>query len=96
LHARKVGRTKGHVTARLIAQGVYTAFPTDPIVPLVIRTDDSQTLEDAIHATLVYAGKLIQNSLGTEWFKTNAQEIESIYNALAQLVKTIKVERNET
>jgi hypothetical protein len=51
------GRTKGDVTARLIAQGSYTAFPGEPIVPLVIWTRDSRTLETLIHATLKYAGK---------------------------------------
>ncbi|MGB6688627.1 MAG: GIY-YIG nuclease family protein [Terracidiphilus sp.] len=89
LHACKVGRTKGVVNARLIAQGIYTAFPSDPIVPLVIKTEDSRRLEDAIHAVLVYAGKQITNIRGTEWFRTNAQEIEQIYMALNQLCETI-------
>jgi hypothetical protein len=66
-------RTKGVVNARLIAQGIYTAFPSDPIVPLVIKTEDSRRLEDAIHAVLVYAGKQITNIRGTEWFRTNAR-----------------------
>lgn len=94
--ACKVGRTKGDVTARLIAQGSFTAFPSEPIVPLVIRTRDSQTLETLIHATLEYAGKRITNSRGTEWFKTNPQEIESIYNALDQITRSIESERSES
>jgi hypothetical protein len=88
--ACKIGRTRGDVTARLIAQGSCTAFPGEPIVPLVIRTRDSQTLETLIHATLEYARKRITNSRGTEWLKTNPQEIESIYNALDQITRSIE------
>jgi hypothetical protein len=94
--ACKIGRTKGDVTARLIAQGSYTAFPGEPIVPLVIRTRDSRTLETLIHATLKYARKRIPIALGTEWFKTNPHEIESIYNALDQMLRSIESERSES
>jgi T5orf172 domain len=90
--ACKIGRTRGDVTARLIAQGSYTAFPGEPLVPLVIRTMDSQTLETLIHALLEYAGKRITNSRGTEWFRTNPKEIEAIYNALDQMANSIKAE----
>jgi len=93
--ACKIGRTRGDVTARLIAQGSYTAFPGEPIVPLVILTRDSQTLEALIHATLEYAGKRITNARGTEWFRTNPQEIENVYNVLDQLTDSLKTERRE-
>ena len=95
-YACKVGRTRGDVTARLIAQGSYTAFSSEPIVPLVIRTRDSQTLETLIHATLKYAGKRITNARGTEWFKTSPKEIESIYNALERMTSSIKSDRRES
>jgi hypothetical protein len=91
-YACKVGRTSGDVPTRLIAQG-YTAFSSEPVVPLVIRTRDSLTLETLIHATLKYAGKRIKNAHGTEWFKTNPQEIESIYDALEQIAASIKSEK---
>ncbi len=91
--ACKIGRTGGDVTARLIAQGSYTAFPSEPIVPLVIRTRDSPTLETLIHALLEYAGKRITNSRGREWFRTNPREIEAIYNGLDQMARSIKTDR---
>lgn len=87
--ACKIGRTKGDVTARLIAQGSYTAFHSDPIVALVIQTENSQALEYALHSVLEYAGKRITNSRGTEWFKTNPQEVEVVYNALNRITSVI-------
>jgi hypothetical protein len=82
----KIGCTKGEPSARIIAQGAFTAFHSEPIVALVFRTKDAQRLETLIHAALDYRGKRIKNARGTEWFKTNPREIERLYQALGQVM----------
>lgn len=85
----KIGCTKGNPTARIIAQGPFTAFHSEPIIPLVIRARDSRTLEILIRATLEYAGRRIKNTRGTEWFYTNPHEIDALYRALGRITKSM-------
>lgn len=82
----KIGRTLAKPTARIIAQGVFTAFPGEPVVPLVIQTNNSRDLEAVIHSALEFAGKRIKNIRGTEWFLTNPEEVERVYRAVERVV----------
>ena len=80
--ACKIGRTKGIPDGRIVSQGAGTAFSDVPNIGLVLKTDDSQTLEAMIHAALRGAGRHISNFRGTEWFRTNPNEVKTLYQIL--------------
>jgi hypothetical protein len=69
--------TTGSVAARI--GSLRTAFPEVPVITLVIRTDDAAALEKVIHGVLAFRGRRSEDSPGSEWFLTDAAEIESIY-----------------
>lgn len=72
-----IGRGK----ERVLSQS-GTAYPEYPTLSLVIKCDNSSTLENAIHAVLQYRKRQIKDSPGTEWYFTNDDEVESIYSFL--------------
>ena len=74
----KIGRTSSEDLNRVLQQ-TNAAIPEKPEVLLHIRTDASVELERAIHLILKLRGKHNKDSPGTEWFKTNCNEIEEIY-----------------
>lgn len=86
----KIGRTKSSPTARIFNQGALTAFSEVPIVPLVLRTNESVSLEAMIQNSLRYAGKRIMRFRGTEWFQTNPSEVERVYRTLTRLTKGLR------
>jgi T5orf172 domain len=73
----KIGRTDRDPFYRILSQ-LATAFPEPPRIPLILRTDDSQMLETAIHLALVGRGRKIDDAPGDEWFVTNPDEVESV------------------
>jgi hypothetical protein len=73
----KVGMTTVDPLGRVIAQA-GTALPERPRVALVIRTNQAAVLETAIHAVLTLRGRKAQSAVGSEWFLTNADEVEAI------------------
>lgn len=75
----KIGRCRGSASGRIISQGVATALSHPPVVGLIIRTDDSRALENAIHASLKLANREVLDSLGTEWFYTSPEIIRQWY-----------------
>lgn len=74
----KIGRSDGEPIERILTQA-KTSYPELPHVALIIKCLDSYQLEKAIHNILKARGKWLENAPGTEWFNTNPQEIESIY-----------------
>jgi hypothetical protein len=76
----KIGLTEGDTVQRIAAQ-INTGTPDKPALLLEIRTHDCSSLERAIHATLEYRGRKIQGA-GKEWFKTNREEVLSIYEMI--------------
>jgi hypothetical protein len=78
----KVGCTEGDTVQRIAGQ-ITTSTPDKPVLFLEIRTHDCVSLEKAIHATLAYRGRKIEGG-GKEWFKTNRDEIVSIYELIAK------------
>lgn len=74
----KIGRSDGEPIERVLTQA-KTSYPELPHIALIIRCIDSHQLEKAIHNILKARGKWLDNASGTEWFDTNPQEIESIY-----------------
>ena len=68
---------------RILSQA-STALPEKPHVAIIIRTDYSIELENAIHNILTLRGRKINDSPGAEWFLTSLEEVLSIYKFIQQ------------
>jgi hypothetical protein len=79
----KIGRTDGDPLQRILSQA-STALPERPNVAIIIRTNNSVELENAIHNILTLRGRKIDNSPGAEWFLTSLEEVLSIYKFIQQ------------
>lgn len=75
----KVGLTTGDTVQRIVAQ-ISTGTPDKPTLVLEIRSHNCSSLERALHAILEYRGAKVVGA-GKEWFKTNRDEIISIYRS---------------
>ncbi len=91
----KVGWTNGEADERIIGQGALTAFPTPPIIGIVIKTNDGRHLERILHAALKYAGKRLEVGGGSEWFRTSPEQVERWYTAFCASVKLLNDEEQE-
>jgi len=76
----KIGLTEIDTVQRIATQ-ISTGTPDKPCLFLEIKTHDCGSLEKAIHATLEYRGLKVPGA-GKEWFKTNREEIVSIYQSI--------------
>lgn len=74
----KIGRNDNNPIQRILGQ-VGTCFPELPHIALIIKCDDSVTLEAALHSVLKVQGKWISKAPGNEWFMTNPKEIKELY-----------------
>jgi hypothetical protein len=87
----KVGMTQTlPVEARIFSQGVKTALSKMPEIALVIKTNNAPLLERAIHTALRQLDLVAPDSLGTEWFITNPEKIESWYQMYFKNLQTLK------
>ena len=76
----KIGKTQGEPQERVDQQNnPRTGIPEEPVIALVIKTDNPDSLESAIHTILTARGKHVEEAPGTEWFLTNPDEVEEIY-----------------
>jgi hypothetical protein len=75
----KIGHTAGEVSARILGQGVRTALSHSPVIALVIRTDDSRTLEAVLHRSLRLADSTIVDA-SPEWFTTSPDRVKAWYS----------------
>ena len=57
-------------------------MPEEPEIGLIIKTDNPSDLEQRIHNMLKEFNRHIENAPGTEWFLTNPNQVEEIYNNL--------------
>ncbi|PWG64445.1 GIY-YIG nuclease family protein [Bifidobacterium callitrichidarum] len=73
----KIGRTDTDPLSRIYGQS-RTCFPEAPHVALVIKTDDSSTLETTIHGILKLQGRQLPDAPGSEWFNTNPESVTTI------------------
>ena len=54
-----------------------------PIIALLLRTDEPELLEKTIHGFLRLHGRHIEGDIrGREWFRTNPEEVVSIYKLI--------------
>lgn len=84
----KIGETVHYPDYRIWEQ-IKTALSDEPIIGLIIKTDVRKELEQYIHDVLKAVGRHKENALGTEWFFTNPDEVEKIYDALQRIEGTI-------
>lgn len=81
--ACKIGRTNIDPLQRISSQA-STALPEKPKVAVIIKTDNSPALEQAIHNILTYRKKKIETGMGQEWFDTNPDEFLKIVQFIEQ------------
>ena len=77
----KIGETHKQDTPTRIKQQMGVP-PEQPVIALILKTDDSQRLEDRIHEILKYWDREIPEAQGKEWFLTSPDEVENIYQEL--------------
>lgn len=76
-------------------------LPETPILALTLKTDKSEVLEKIIQNILIYNNRQCEDSQRTDWFYTNPEEIEGIFEyitggidseLLRSLMNTSKIE----
>jgi len=81
----KIGKTGiGDSRFRIIDQGAKTALSHQPVIGLVIKTNDSAALERALHSSLRLLDAQVPNSPGTEWFLTSPERVEKWYRSFEE------------
>lgn len=80
----KIGRTDIDPLSRIYGQS-RTCFPEAPHIALIIKTDDSSTLETTLHCILKSNDRQLADAPGAEWFNTNPEEIKALYDILCQI-----------
>ena len=79
----KIG--KSAVGLSRIIEQLGTSHSAPPVIPLVLQTNNSGSLETALHRCLEFADKKINDAPGSEWFRTNVDEVEKLYEQLIAL-----------
>lgn len=93
----KVGRTSANdPSKRVVGQGGRTARAQNPVIALVIRTEDSWALESALHASLRLASKRVHGSPGKEWFMTSPAQIEAWFESYQIALARLKCAKTDT
>lgn len=77
----KIGKTEDDSNRRAYSQ-IGTGMPEEPRIGLIIKTDDPSDIERRIHSLLKAVGRHKEDAPGTEWFFTNPDEVERIFNSL--------------
>src|ERR1051325_897655 len=78
----KVGRSDVDVVTRIVNQ-INASTPGKPILQLLIRTNDSRSLEKALHGVLQVRDRR-EIGGGDEWFRTDLAELQEIYSFCMQ------------
>ena len=83
----KVGCTGGDVSGRIRQQGTRTALSREPVIGLVINTEDSAALEKALHNSLRLIDALVPDRVGDEWFYTSPDYIEKWFHVFQECLR---------
>ncbi len=78
----KIGRSDRDPLLRVLSQA-GTALPERPKIALLINSNDPSAMESAIHSTLKLRAQWSASSPGSEWFETNPDEVEEIFNFIS-------------
>ena len=82
----KIGNTRDESKRRTHAQTSTTGMPEERKIGLIIKTDEPEKIERCIHGILKAVGRHIEDAPGTEWFRTNSDEVEGIFNSINRLI----------
>ena len=74
----KIGRSEYQNPIHRIYEQQGTGMPEKPEIALIMLTNQPKKMESAIH-NLLYR---ITDAPGTEWFRTNPDRVEEIYNII--------------
>lgn len=77
----KIGETHEQDTPTRVRQQIGVP-PEQPVIALILKTDDSQRLENMIHEILKFWDREIPEAQGKEWFLTFPDEVEHIYQEI--------------
>ena len=77
----KIGETHEQDTPTRVRQQIGVP-PEQPVIALILKTDDSQRLENMIHEILKFWDREIPEAQGKEWFLTSPDEVEHIYQEI--------------
>lgn len=77
----KIGKTF-RAPAHRISEQFNSHYHSKPSVAVVWPTDNPTALEKAAHAMLELRGRKVPNSVGTEWFYTNPDELTTLLSQL--------------
>ena len=86
----KIGRSDRDPMQRVLDQS-STALPEAPHISFIMRTSDPSSWENAIHSILKIRSRTVENSPGTEWFKTNPSEVLKIISLIDSKVDIPKL-----
>lgn len=75
----KIGLSTVEAAMRVNQQS-GTSMPEKPIIALEFKTDNPSELEKALHSMLSIRGHKSAPSPGQEWFRTNPEEVKTIYD----------------
>jgi hypothetical protein len=83
----KIGRTETDPLSRVLSQ-TSTALPEKPYISIIVRTNQSRELENAIHSILKLRNRYLNEAPGDEWFMTSPEEILDIADYIGITNKT--------
>jgi hypothetical protein len=86
----KIGRTDRLPRIRISEQ--TTGMPEQPVIGLVINTDDSRAVEVVVKNVLSLRGQWSEDSPGAEWFVTSPDDILQLIKLLVPKFNTDKTE----
>jgi hypothetical protein len=91
----KIGRTSSSdAISRILGQGVRTALSRLPTVGIVLRTEDSAALEQALHSSLRLLEAEVPDSPGIEWFLTSPARVEAWYSRFQDALAVLRLASN--
>jgi len=73
----KIGFSSTDPIQRIIDQGIQTSISQEPIIGLLVRTENGYYTEAMLHKCL-YQYKIRASGVGDEWFMTSPNEVENI------------------
>ena len=76
----KIGRTVNDPVSRVGTTANHA--PERYRMGFLLKDDDSSSWESILHAVLTLMGRKVDGAAGDEWFRTNPEELHSLWQAL--------------
>lgn len=75
----KIGMSSKREPLQRVVEQASSTLPEKPHIGLIIRCNDSKSLETALHNILKVKGRQIEDSVGHEWYFTTPEEVEQLF-----------------